>query len=358
MNLFYKKVYDVLKEKNADAVVVSGGANMRYLSGFRGATGYLYISGNRQVLLTDSRYTTMAKAEAEAFEVVEISAAAGYGKLIAGLIEADGAERVGYEDQVMLCADYAALNEAGGRRLNVPLGNSLDLLRCVKTEEELELLAKAEEIGDLAFSHILTVLKPGLTEIEVAAELEYFMKRNGAEELSFPSIVASGENSAMPHAMPGSRKLQNGDFVTMDFGCVYQGYCSDMTRTVMIGKADEKQKAFYNVVLKAQLAALDSLKAGKKGCEVDAVARTIIADAGYGEYFGHGLGHSVGLQIHEWPRLSPNDSTVLVPNMIETVEPGIYLPGVYGVRIEDMVVVTEDGYRNLAHSPKELIEVG
>ena len=355
--MFCEKVYDVMKEKNIDAIVVSDGANMRYISGFRGATGYLYISGNRRVLATDSRYTTMAKEEAPDFEIVDPGAARNYGEVLNGLMEQDGVKEVGFEDQYLLYSSYSKLQEACKGRLTTPLGDSLDLLRSVKTEQELEYMAKAEKIGDMAFSHMLQVLKPGMTEMETAAELEYFMKTHGAENLSFETIIASGVNSAMPHAMPSHKKIEKGDFVTMDFGCVYNGYCSDMTRTVVIGKANEKQKEIYGIVLEAQLAGLDACRSGVRGCDVDKVSRDIIAKAGYGDYFGHGLGHSVGLYIHEEPRLSKTCETVLQPNMIQTVEPGIYLPGFGGVRIEDMVVVTEGKCRNLAHSPKELIEL-
>lgn len=355
--MFYEKAYDVMNEKGADALLVSDGANMRYLSGFRGATGYLYISNARRVLATDSRYTTMAKAEAPDFEVIELRTGETYAQLLNRLMEADNAEKVAFEDAYLLYADYQKLQEGCAGRLTVPLGESLDLLRCVKADWEIERLAKAEEIGDQAFAHILGVLKPGMTELSVAAELEYFMKTHGAENLSFETIVASGANSSMPHAMPSGKKLEKGDFVTMDFGCVYEGYCSDMTRTVVIGKADEKQKEIYRIVLEAQLAGLEACKSGVRGCDADKAARDVIAKAGYGDYFGHGLGHSVGLYIHEEPRLSPRCETALLPNMLQTVEPGIYLPGFGGVRIEDMVVVTKDGCRNLTHSPKELIEL-
>ena len=227
----------------------------------------------------------------------------------------------------------------------------------IKTEQELEYLAMAESIGDKAFMKMLDIIKPGMTELEVAAELEYLLKKEGGEGLAFSTIIASGVNSSMPHAIPGDKKLEVGDFITMDFGCKYKGYCADMTRTVVLGKANEKQKEIYNIVLKAQLAALDAIKAGIPGKAVDKVARDIIEEAGYGAYFGHGLGHSVGLFIHEGPRLSMKEETILQPNMTETVEPGIYLPGFGGVRIEDMVVITENGYKNLAQSPKELIEI-
>ena len=264
---------------------------------------------------------------------------------------------MGYEDQSMLCCDFDKLRKELPVQTWTPLGSRIDDLRQVKTKEELEYLAKAEEIGDKAFAEFLKIVKPGMTELEAAAELEYLMKKEGAEDLSFNTIIASGLNSSMPHAIPGYKKLEEGDFVTCDFGCKYKGYCSDMTRTFVLGKASDKQKEIYNVVLKAQLAGLAAVKAGVSGASVDKVARDIITEAGYGDCFGHGLGHSVGLFIHESPRLSPSDDTILKANMIETVEPGIYVPGFGGVRIEDMVVVTEDGCRNLAHSPKELIEV-
>ncbi|MGN0353445.1 MAG: M24 family metallopeptidase [Muricoprocola sp.] len=357
MKAFYEKTYSVLDEVQADAILVSEGCNMRYLSGFRGATGYLYISKNRRVLATDSRYTTMAKQEAPDFEVIELQPSQKYEQLLNIVMEEDGAQTVAYEDQYMICSAFAKLQEGTKGKLKVGLGDKLDILRAVKEDWELEYLAQAEQIGDLAFSHMLDVLKPGLTEMEVAAELEYFMKTHGAENLSFETIIASGVNSSMPHAMPSQKKLEVGDFVTMDFGCMVNGYCSDMTRTVVLGKANEKQKEIYQVVLEAQLAALAGLKAGVRGCDVDKIARDIIEKAGYGEYFGHGLGHSVGLFIHEEPRLSRLCREIILPNVIETVEPGIYIPGFGGVRIEDMVVVTEDGYRNLAHSPKELIEL-
>ena len=355
--MFYEKAYDVMREEEADALVVSDGYNMRYLSGFRGATGYLYLSGKRRVLMTDARYTTMAREEAPDFEITELVPGETYGRILDRLMEEDGVKKAAYEDAHMLVQTYRKLQTACRGRLTVPLGERLDLLRCVKTPEELERLADAEAIGDRAFSHMLDVLKPGMTELEAAAELEYFMKTNGAENLSFETIVASGANSAMPHAMPSGKKMEAGDFVTMDFGCVCGGYCSDMTRTVVLGKASAKQKEVYNVVLEAQLAALDKIKSGVRCCDVDKAARDRISSAGYGSFFGHGLGHGVGLYIHEEPRLSRLCDTVLQPNMVQTVEPGIYLPGFGGVRIEDMVAVTEDGYRNLTHSEKKLMEL-
>jgi Xaa-Pro aminopeptidase len=219
------------------------------------------------------------------------------------------------------------------------------------------LIKKAEAIGDAAFSEILPYIKPGTTELEVAARLEFIMKMKGVQNLSFPSIVASGINSSMPHAVPSQKKIETGDFVTLDFGCTCEGYCSDMTRTVVVGKASDKHKEVYQLVLEAQMAALDFIKAGYQGKEIDKVARDIIYKAGYEGCFGHGLGHSVGLNVHENPRLSPMEEEIIQEGMTETVEPGIYIKGFGGVRIEDLVVVTGTGCENFTHSPKNLIEL-
>ena len=242
----------------------------------------------------------------------------------------------------------------------VPLEDAVNVYREVKTEDEIAKLARAEQIGDEAFTEIVKFIhenwKDGLTEQRVALQLEYEMRLRGAEGTSFDTIAASGSNSSLPHAMPQPKLLTEGDFLTMDFGCMYQGYCSDMTRTIHIGEVVEsEQKKVYDTVLQAQLAALSVVKPGMVCSDVDKCARDIIADAGYGDYFGHGLGHSVGLFIHEEPRFSMKCDAVLKPGVVITVEPGIYLPGRFGVRIEDMIVVTEDGYQNLASSPKELI---
>ncbi len=348
----------ILDELNLNAVLITDSYNLRHLSGFRGE-GILYISKTQRVLMTDSRYTEQAEKESD-FTVMEYNKNLGQHIILNECISKENAGEtfvMGYEDESMYCAQFNKFQKQLAVTTWVPLGARVDKMRMIKTEQELEYLAKAEAIGDAAFMKMLEILKPGMTELEAAAELEYLLKKFGGDGLAFSTIIASGVNSSMPHAIPGDKKLEVGDFITMDFGCKYKGYCADMTRTVVLGKANEKQKEIYNIVLKAQLAALDAIKAGIPGKAVDKVARDIIAEAGYGAYFGHGLGHSVGLFIHEGPRLSPAEDTILQPNMAETVEPGIYLPGFGGVRIEDMVVVTEDGYRNLAQSPKELIEI-
>lgn len=350
------EVKGLLEKAEVEAVLVTDPYNMRYLSGFSGGEGALLLTDRKKVLITDSRYTEAAGRETD-FLVLEESRSNPRGKLLAQLAEEYRVSRMGFEDASVTYQEYEKLRKTLPEQELIPLGGLLDSLRAVKTEEELKLIRRAESIGDLAFAKILEVLKSGISELEVAAELEYQMKRAGAEGLSFDTIVASGLHSSMPHAVPTEKKLEPGDFVTMDFGCRYQGYCSDMTRTVVIGKASQEQKKIYQTVLEAQRLALDQLSAGKTGRQVDAVARGHIAEAGYGKYFGHGLGHSLGLFIHEEPRLSPGDDTLLLPGMVETVEPGIYVPGFGGVRIEDLALVKEGGCENYTGSPKELIEL-
>jgi len=353
-----ERLMKCMEEKNVEAILVADGCNMRYLSGFSGETGYLYISRDHKVILTDSRYTTQAEEESGEFEVWEISNGEGYAPLIAKLMDDDRPETLGFEEQVMIYGDVVSLQQKLPETEWKGLGDALNDLRMIKTEEEISYIAKAQQIGDEAFSHVLTILRPGITELEVAAELESYMKRHGASGLAFDTIAASGYHSAMPHAAPSEKVLEYGDFLTMDYGCKYKGYCADMTRTVVIGKASEQQKEIYQIVLEAQLAALEVIRAGLTGAEVDKVARDVIGKAGYGQYFGHGLGHSVGLFIHEFPRISPMGHTILLPGMTATIEPGIYVPGVGGVRIEDLVIVTENGHRNLTSSPKKLLEIG
>ena len=353
----FKRLQEVLKQQQIAAMLVSDGYNMRYLSGFRGATGYLYISKQRQVLLTDSRYTTQASAEAADYEIKEVGNGQGYAEVLLTLLKEEGIVRLGFEDTHIIYGELRKLQETCGDVEWLPLGESLNRLRMVKTAAELDCLRRAEAIGDKAFSYILEHIRPGVTELQIAAKLDYFMKEQGAAGNSFDTIVASGIHSALPHAIPSQKEIRKGDFVTLDFGCVFCGYCSDMTRTVMVGTAKAKQREIYETVLNAQLAALAVIKPGLTGFEVDKIAREVITEAGYGAYFGHGLGHSVGLFIHENPRLSPKDQERLQANVVYTVEPGIYLPGFGGVRIEDMVVVTENGYENFTHSPKALIEL-
>ena len=235
------------------------------------------------------------------------------------------------------------------------LSSSIYDLRTIKTEDEIEKIQKAQKIAENALDNILEFIRPGVTEREIALKLDEFILRNGAEALSFETIALTGENTSMPHGVPGDRKVQTGDFVLMDFGAVYDGYHSDMTRTVCVGQPTDKMKKVYNIVLDAQLKALDGIKSGVLGSEIDGIARKYIEDNGYGDAFGHSLGHGVGMEIHEYPNASSKSKTIFKENMVVTVEPGIYLPSEFGVRIEDFVVVTEKSCRNLTNCPKKMI---
>lgn len=351
------KIRNLITSAGAEALVITDPFNMRYLSGFSGGEGALFLAEGMRILITDSRYTEAAGRESS-FTVVEENRQHTRMQIFAECLDQCKASTVGYEDQSLRCAEFDRMRAELPEQLKwVPLKGQVDQTRRIKSAEEIELIAKAEAIGDAAFLEILKILQPGMTELEAAAELEYQMRKAGAGGFSFDTIMASGKNSSMPHAVPSEKKLEEGDFITMDFGCSWQGYCSDMTRTVVLGEADEKQREIYRVVLEAQEAALSVIRPGLTGAEVDKVARDLITEAGYGDCFGHGLGHSVGLYIHEEPRLSPSGLEVLECGMLETVEPGIYVPGFGGVRIEDLVVVTEDGCRNLTFSPKCLIEL-
>lgn len=353
----YKKeaVLRILDEIGIDAVIITDPYNMRYYSGFTGGEGCYYVSHSSCALLTDSRYTLWARSECEPDEVYTV-ADRGFAKLNE-FIDKDGVKKLGLEGSNLSYDDYMTYIDRLNAAEVVSVKDELTGPRMIKTAEEIDNIAKAEAIGDEAFEYILSILKPGMTEKEVAMELEMYMRSNGADALSFEVIAASGLNSARPHATPSDKKLEYGDFLTMDFGCVYKGYCSDMTRTVVIGRADEKQGDIYKLVLEAQMLAINNLRAGITGKCADAYARDVITKAGYGDYFGHGLGHSLGLYIHEEPRLSMREDRILEPGMVVTVEPGIYIEGFGGVRIEDVVVIEDNGVRNLTGSPKELIEL-
>ena len=355
----YSLIKGILAEKNIDAVVVTNRYNLRYISGFKGDTGMLVLLKDKRYLLTDFRYVFMAIADTKDndYIVIDIAEYKGYIGAINYIIEKEKLGVIGFENEDISYTQFMAFRKDLKCERLSEVGNSLTKLRVIKDAYELECIKTAESIGDKAFEEVLKFIKPGVTEMQVAAHIEYSMKMNGAEGLSFDTIVASGINSSMPHAVLSDKKIEIGDFVTMDFGCIYKGYCSDMTRTIVVGKASDKQKHIYNTVLKAQIAALDYIKAGVKGKDVDNVARTIINEAGYEGCFGHGLGHSVGLEIHESPNFNPREESMILANTIETVEPGIYIKDFGGVRIEDLVVVTENGHINYTNSPKELIEL-
>ncbi|MGI6003927.1 MAG: aminopeptidase P family protein [Christensenellales bacterium] len=341
----------------AETVCITKSVNMRYYSGFTGE-GVLVLTPDDMRIVTDSRYGEQAFSQAPQAQVTLIGAGDDYLGTLARLLKRPGIERAALEDKHITAADFFRLRDAlPGDFIMLPLGDAADGVRAVKDGGEITAIAKAQKLADEAFSRILSFIRPGVTETDVALELEMSMRRAGAQGLSFDMIVASGIHSAMPHATLSGKKIEPGDVVTLDFGCRVDGYCSDMTRTVAVGYLPDELKKIYGVVLEAQLAALEVLATGKTGRQVDAAARRIIESAGYGEYFGHGLGHGVGLEIHEMPRLShaPEADAVLQKGHVVTVEPGVYVPALGGVRIEDLCVLTENGYNNLTSSDKKLM---
>lgn len=359
-----KSVQGLLASAAVDAILLTSPANMRYAAGFTGE-GYVYLSEHQKFVVTDARYTIAAREECQGFEVIEWNGKPYYEALKKALScdAGDGTKQcLGIEENNITLGTWDKLQKELGQELadkteRVFLSRKLAELRYVKTPDEIHCLEEAEAIGDRAFAKLLPRLREGMTEKQVAVQLEYLMKEEGAEGFSFETIAASGLHSAMPHAVPTDKPLEAGDFLTMDFGCLYKGYCSDMTRTVVIGRAGDRQREVYQTVLDAQQAALEGIRPGMTGKEVDALARDVIKERGYGEYFGHSLGHSVGLEIHENPCFSEKEKTVIRPGMVITVEPGIYMEGFGGVRIEDVVVVTEQGCRNITNSEKKLIEI-
>ncbi len=350
-----EKLRKKITQLGLDAFLVMAPENRRYLSGFTGSSGVLLITKNQNFLLTDFRYIDQAKIEAPDFQVIRYDGSLV--ETIKNILERLFIETLGFEEDFITYKQYRELREGIPKIKIFPEAGLVEKIRMIKDQEEIATIARAAKVADEAFNYILGKIRPGLTEIEIALELEFFMRSQGASSTSFSTIVASGARSALPHGVASEKLIEKGDFVTLDFGCIYQGYCSDMTRTVVIGEPDRKQREVYQVVLEAQILALENIKAGMSCQEIDALSRTYIAEKGYGQYFGHGLGHGVGLAVHEHPSLSPRDNTELVPNMVVTVEPGIYLPGWGGVRIEDLVVVEEAGLKNLTDSPKDLIVI-
>jgi Xaa-Pro aminopeptidase len=345
-----EKLRTLLANENADGIFVKGDASLRYLTGFTGGDSLLYIDKEQKIIITDSRYTLQVKQQAPDCTLVEHTN--GFWQAVAQLrvgknLALDG-DYFSYADQ---CSLAEVLPEATWQSL------SLAGLRQVKTQQELNEITKAVDIADEAFRQLIPHIKAGVTEAALAAELEYNMRRLGSEKTSFTTIVASGIRSALPHGVASDKLVETGDFITFDFGATYHGYCSDITRTVVVGKAAAWQKEIYNIVLQAHLLGEAILKPGLTGQEVDAKVRQYIADKGYGQYFGHGLGHGVGLEIHEMPVLNTRNNIPLPMGAVVTIEPGIYLPGKGGVRIEDTVLLTADGARKLTASPKELREL-
>ena len=350
------RLRDFLREKKADAVVVNKEVNLHYFSGFRGDDTLLLVSQADALLVTDSRYTEQAAEQAPLFEVVEQKK--GLFARAAECVKARGWKKLAFEGNAMLYDSFAKLGELLGAEAALDVPVHLDELRQVKDAEEIARMKKAAAIGDEAFSDIVKFIRPGISEREVAARLETTMRALGSERPAFTTIVASGARGSLPHGVSTEKLIVSGEFVTMDYGAVYEGYHSDMTRTVCVGRASEEQRSLYQTVLDAQEFGVSLVKPGASGKAIDGAVRQRLTDAGYGEYFGHGLGHSLGLEIHEEPRLSKQSACEhLLPGMFVTVEPGVYLPGKGGLRIEDTVLVTETGGEILTTSSKKLIEI-
>ena len=345
--------YLSLLDGEVDGLLLTSRYSRHYGAEFDIAEGVAIVTKAGCRYFTDSRYIESAQAGLKGFEVMDI-AGAGYFKRLNDAITDFGVTTLGFEEAYLTVAEFQGYEKNLNAKL-VPYNAKIAAFRAVKEEWELENMRKAQQIADKAFAEVLPRVKKGMSELELQAELIYCLYKNGAHGLSFDPIVVSGPNSSMPHGVAGERKIQDGDFITMDFGVLYNGYCSDMTRTVAVGYATEEMKTVYNTVLAAQLAGLAITKAGVPGKDIDAAARQVIVDAGYGPYFGHGYGHSVGLEIHEAPSPAGKNDQPMPLYAVASAEPGIYLPGKFGVRIEDCVIYTEDGYENLATSPKELI---
>ena len=352
----FKKIASVLETHSLDAVLLTCEANRFYASGFHsfGTDGVAVVTRNRNYYFTDSRYTEAAARHVRDAEIRQTDREHPYSALINEVIEKEHITRMGYEDEYMTAADFRRFSEKLHCEL-VPATELLWTLRAVKDQAELDCMIQAQRIAEKALADILGEIRPGVTEKEIAALLLYKMLHYGAEDKSFDPIVVSGSNGSLPHGVPSEKPIQAGEFVTMDFGCKFGGYCSDMTRTVAVGHVTEEMETVYNTVLKAQLAGIAAAKAGVTGAAVDGAARQVIADAGYGPYFGHSFGHSVGVEIHENPNATPSNSKPLPAGVVISAEPGIYLPGKLGVRIEDVIVITEQGCQDITLAPKELL---
>ncbi len=354
-----QRFQETLAKSDFDAALISSEISQRYLSDFDFSDGYILVDPQKAFLLTDARYIEAARSTVTAFEVILPSTPMT--GAISALIEQNGYTSVAVEETELSCKAFATLKSKLPQECKLASGASsmLSTQRAIKLPHEIERIKKAQQITDQAFWHILSFISTEVSEKDIALELEFFMRKNGAEAAAFNTIAVSGSASSLPHGVPSDTKLRQG-FLTMDFGAKYKGYCSDMTRTVVIGKADDEMKKVYNTVLFAQSAAIEQIRGGMLCRDADEIARSVIRDAGYGEAFLHSLGHGVGMQIHEAPSLSKRaaDDSRLLPGNVITVEPGIYLEGKFGCRIEDMITINQDGsVYNFTASPKNLIEI-
>ena len=342
----------LLERFGVETIIFLGLPNIRYLTGFTGSDGVLVLGKDEGWFLTDSRYTTQASMEVTGARVIEYRSKT---EGIAALLTSETVTKAGFEAEHTTVSFLRALAEVLPGVELLPIGAELDDLRIIKSQDELQLLAKCAEIASKALLDVLATIRPGVPEREVALALEFAMRRAGAEDKSFDFIVASGPRGALPHGKASDKLIQTGELVTIDFGAIYAGYHSDETVTVAVGAPDDRQKEIYNTVKDAHDKAMETVRPGFSLKELDGVARQFIEERGYGEYFGHGLGHGVGLEVHEKPTVSTRSEETAQEGMVLTIEPGIYIPGWGGVRIEDTVVVTTDGCRPLSKVPKQLL---
>jgi len=342
-----------LRAQQSDVLIITSHQNRRYLTGFTGSAGTVVITPTQALLLVDFRYTQQATNQSKEFDVREIDRSRLY-ETIQEILDTESIQTVGFEQQHVTYEVYQLMSSKLTATLK-PLSNIVENLRTIKTPEEIELIKKAAWISDEAFKYILTFIKPGVSEIDIANELEFHMRKNGATGAAFDIIIASGHRSALPHGVASDKIIEEGDMLTLDFGAYYQGYRSDMTRTIAVGEPPEKLMEIYQIVYDSLQIALSSMKAGITGKEADSFSRDFIKAKGYGQNYGHGSGHGIGLDIHENIFMSTVCEDILEENMVLTVEPGIYIPDFGGVRIEDDVIVTKNGVEVITYSPKELI---
>lgn len=349
------QIREKLADYHIEAMLVTGEAGERYAVGFHGE-GVVLVTGQGAWYCTDSRYIESAEGQITDCTVTMTGKGKDHTALAAEEIARQGVKVIGIQEDAMSLREYRAWVKALGEEIQLKdAGKLIADLRASKDEEELERMMQAQAITDKTFLEILNHIRPGETEQEIAAKITYYQMKFGAEKNSFDPIVVSGPKGSLPHGIPGDKQIRSGEFVTMDFGCMVGGYCSDMTRTIAVGQPTEEMERVYHTVLEAQLAGIAAAKAGVIGADVDEVARSIIRQAGYGDYFGHGLGHSLGLEIHEPPNFNANCKSPIPAGAVLSVEPGIYLPGKLGVRIEDVVWLEEGGCRVLTKSEKKLI---
>ncbi|WP_158735183.1 Xaa-Pro peptidase family protein [Alteribacillus sp. YIM 98480] len=345
----------VLRDRSVEGIFINSHANRRYMSGFTGTAGALFVTKTDAYFITDFRYIQQAEDQCRDCKIIEQTASiyASLGRLIK---ETD-IKSLAFEKEYVSYSAYEFLKEHVDIELK-PMEGIVEEIRLIKDDKEIAVLKEAAEIADITFKHIAAFIKPGMKEKDVSNEIEFFMRKQGADSSSFDIIVASGWRSALPHGVASDKVIKTGELVTLDFGAYYRGYCSDITRTLAVGEPSEELKKIYETVYEAQVKAVEEIKPEISGVEADAIAREYINDQGYGKYFGHGLGHGLGMEVHEGPRLSPKGKKTLKPGMVVTVEPGIYVPEVGGTRIEDDIVITKQGNERLTRSPKELMIVG